>query len=159
MDSTHCRKFYFDQPGFGPLGQRQLAVVHRVCGRQPVSIGTYPLVPDGGHPRQVRCSEKVLAPFLARLPHDRLLVAACRLAGRDLQLGTRKRQKQFGQNRTGKHFIYAARFRSFERAGSDFRSVSELMSFSLSIKKISRTVPSCITVLTVIFFSVTLTTK
>ena len=57
MDSTRRRKLYIDQPGFGPLGQRQLAVVHRICGRQLVSIGNYPMVLDGGHPRQIRRSK------------------------------------------------------------------------------------------------------
>ena len=47
----------------------------------------------------------------------------------------------------------------FEPAGSDYFSISELASFSLSMKKASKMVPSCITVLTVTFLSVTSTTK
>ena len=122
----------------GPLGQRQLVVVHRICGRQPVSIGNYPLVPDGGS-GQVGRSEKALT----SVPGCRAQPSTC-----NLESGI-----------WNPYRIYAARFSSFAPAGSGSRSVSELIFFSLSIKKISMIVPSCNTVLTVIFFFVTSTTK
>jgi hypothetical protein len=106
-----------------------LALVHRVCGRQPVSIGTDPLVPDGGHPRQIGRGEKTLTAFLNEFHHDKLQASRFQVSTCNLEPVTCNVQ-------AGEEFIYAACFSSFVLAGSGCRSASELIFFSLSITDI-----------------------
>jgi hypothetical protein len=69
MDSLNRRKFYFNQPGAGPLGESQLALVHGICGSEPIPVGPHTLVFDGGYPHQIGNSEKRMIPdFGFRIP-------------------------------------------------------------------------------------------
>jgi hypothetical protein len=58
MDSFNRWKFYINQPGACPLGESQLALVHGIRGSEPIPVGHYTLVFDGGYTHQIRNSEK-----------------------------------------------------------------------------------------------------